>query len=215
MTSTSRRQKKGISTVLTTLIIVVASVVLGTAVTLFGTSLFTGVSQQQAISTSSVKVWYNGTTTDTSVGAVVIRNTGDKIVAVDSISVRGTTIPFSNWYYNSTGATTTNIQKALSLSNTTPTNNCCLQPPGKSTAWDLDKDGNTDLAGAGSCTAAAVNCALQQGTGPISLTPGKAVIIYFGIPLNTLTGADVGGSITVGVGAGQVHQVQTVTIAKV
>ncbi len=207
------RQKKGISVVITTLIIVVASVVLGTAVTLFATGLFSTGSQQTSITTPQVSVWYNGTgSTDTAVGAAVVRNTGDKIAAVSSITVSGTNIPFSLWYYNTTAATSANTQKALAYGNVDPTGctNCnsnigkpaAMAPPA---SWDIDRNGVLDFSG---------GRALLQATGPISLNPGTAAIIYFGMPVNTLRSLDVGTTATVTISAGAVSSVQSVSVGK-
>ncbi len=215
------RQKKGISVVITTLIIVVASVVLGTAVTLFATGLFGTSSGQTSISTSNVNVWYNGTTTDQTVGSAVIRNTGDRIAAISSISVSGTNVPFSNWFYNATGASSANIQKQFAYGNSI-TGTATLPLTGLSagrlyTVWDLDRDGIGDLFSAGNggaCTVALANCALLQATGPISLNPGKAVIVYFSVPTGTLKSVDVGTTATVNISAGSVSSVQSISVAK-
>jgi len=220
------RQKKGISTVITTLIIVVASVVLGTAVTLFATGLFSTGSQQTSITTSQVNLWYNGTTTDQTVGAAVVRNGGDKVAAISSITVSGTNIPFSNWFYNSTGATAKNIQKQLTYINcgyaTLPT--CASRGSGIATAssglsagrtwtvWDLDND-NTGAASE-DLLAAGGGSALVQATGPISLNPGSATIVYFVVPTGTLKSVDVGTTATVTISAGAVSSVQSISVAK-
>src|SRR5579864_9302197 len=92
--------RKAISAVLTTLIILVASVVLGTGVVLYGTSLFQTGAQSSGVSTQGVHVWVNSTSTPTTYvwGAAEIRNSGDKILYVDQINVRGTQVPFANWY---------------------------------------------------------------------------------------------------------------------
>ncbi len=50
-------KKRAISTVLTTVIILVSSVVLGSGVVLYGTSLFQGNTQTVAITVGEVKVW--------------------------------------------------------------------------------------------------------------------------------------------------------------
>ncbi len=222
------RQKKGISVVITTLIIVVASVVLGTAVTLFATGLFGSSAGQTSLTTSNVKLWYNGTTTDQTVGAAVIRNTGDKILAVSSITIRGQNVPFANWYYNITGASSTNIQKQFAYNNcgggapvtcasilsaTAPASG--LTPGRLYTAWDLDKTNSASLTAPAGCSAA-TTCALIQATGPISLNPRTAVIVYFWLPTNptVITAVDVGATATVSISAGSVSSVQSVGIAK-
>lgn len=197
----NRRNKKGISTVLTTLIIVVASVVLGTAVTLFGTSLFQTGAQSQEMSVTNANMWQglNGTNTIAE-GAVVVRNSGDKIVAVDSIQTRGAIVPFSSWFASTTAdATPANTQKQFKY----------MSAP--LTDLDLDNDTVPDLA-----------AAMTRQTGPISIEPGKAVIIYFVVPVsnNALTTDDVISSVDVGAAlslkmtAGQITQVQSINVAK-
>ena len=207
MTHITNRQKKGISTVLTTLIIVVASVVLGTAVTLFGTSLFQTGSQQQGISVSNIQLWQgnNGTganpTYQISEGALVVRNTGDRLVAVDSIKIRGTSVPFSSWYASiAADSTDANFVKAFKYMGTIVAD------------LDLDNDSTNDLASPG----------LIKQTAPITLEPSKGVIIFFILPGSNnvsvtddvITTSDIGKSTSVNVFAGSVGQVQTVSVAR-
>jgi len=54
---TKLSKKRAISTVLTTVIILVASVVLAAGVVLYGTSLFQGGTQTENISVSETKIW--------------------------------------------------------------------------------------------------------------------------------------------------------------
>ncbi len=204
----SRKHKKGISTVLTTLIIVVASVVLGTAVTLFGTSLFQTGAQAQGMSVSNAHIWQGLNGTDTTVeGAVVVRNTGDKLIAVDGIEVRGASVVFSNWFASTISETTPAVQQ-LQLAYCTPL----------ATAVDLDNaDGNNNCTNGGDITTA-----LAKQSSPVSLEPGKAVIIYFIMPrsndltLNNeaVTSSDVGAAATMKITAGQITAVQSVSVAK-
>jgi len=100
------RSRKAISAVLTTIIILVASIVLGTGVVVYSTSLFQSGGQQQAIQIQGLKTWVNGTYTSgvggpgggIGWGAAAIKNTGDKLLAINSITIRGASVPFSNWY---------------------------------------------------------------------------------------------------------------------
>ncbi len=93
------RNKRAISTVLTTMIILVASVVLGTGIVVYGTSLFQTGIQQQAITAQGVTMWVNSTeNSGIAWGAAGVRNSGDKLISVDNIQVRGTVVSFSNWY---------------------------------------------------------------------------------------------------------------------
>ena len=73
-----------------------ASVVLASGVVLYGTSLFQSGTQQEAISVSSLKIWVHGTATDgLAWGAFTVRNSGDKVISIDKISIRGVDVPFS------------------------------------------------------------------------------------------------------------------------
>lgn len=194
-----KSNKRGISTVLTTLIIVVASVVLGTAVTLFGTSLFQSGSQQSAISVSNQHLWYHSlpAANQATVGAFVVRNTGDKVVAIDSITIRGASVPFSSWYYAPPigGADITGIGE-LGKNATALTGATCA------TCIDKDNIGGGDTLG-------------TKASGPLTLQTGKQAIIYYIIPSGKVTASDTGASTSVSVFAGSAGSVQTVTVAQV
>src|SRR6267143_6248932 len=93
--------KRAISAVLTTIIILVASIVLGTGVVVYSTSLFQTGGQQQSIQVIGLKGWVNGTLQNgvyTAWGAAGIRNSGDKILSIDTIQMRGAAIPYISWY---------------------------------------------------------------------------------------------------------------------
>src|SRR6185437_1787295 len=110
------QRRKAISTVLTTLIILVASVVLGTGVVLYGTSLFQTGAQSEAIATTGTTLWVDSTgSSGWAWGAADVRNSGDKLLSVDSIQIRGQAIPYANWYANSTNTAITSavFQSAL------------------------------------------------------------------------------------------------------
>jgi len=115
MNTFTKTKKRAISTVLTTIIILVASVVLGSGVVLYGTSLFQSGTQQEAISVNGLKVWVHGTANDgLAWGAFAVRNSGDKIVSVDKIAIRGTDIPFASWYPDTT-VTSSLIQQPMNF----------------------------------------------------------------------------------------------------
>lgn len=179
-------KRKGISTVLTTLIIVVASVVLGTAVTLFGTSMFQTGAEQQSISVTNLHVWYHNDTY--SEGAAAVRNTGDKVVAVDTIAIRGAVVPFENWAYVDNAATSL-FQSDLQFCNNMPTNTC-----------DVDGDSSDETL-------------VDGNTGAVALQPGEAIIVYFRAPDGTFSAFDIGGSTSLKVGSGSLVVVQYVPVS--
>jgi hypothetical protein len=92
------KKKKGLSTVVTTLIILVVSVLLATVVTLYAINVTTTRVQEEALHLSKQHVWHN-TTGGWSQAAIVIINTGGKDVVFDKISVRGQECPWTNVYY--------------------------------------------------------------------------------------------------------------------
>jgi len=92
------RNKKGLSVVVTTLIILVVSVLLATIVTLYAINVTTTRVQEEALHLSKQHVWYN-TTGSWAQAAIVIVNTGGKDVVLDKISVRGQESPWADVYY--------------------------------------------------------------------------------------------------------------------
>ena len=201
------KRSRALSTVLTTVIILVASVVLGSGVVLYGASLFQGGTQQEAISVSGVKVWVHGTDSNgLAWGAAKIRNTGDKIVSLDKIQIRGTDVPFSQWFTDSS-VTASTYQQALNFTGW------------GGTAGRLVKNGscaagsetvNIDLDGSG--TAITECIAANAGTGPVGLAPGASAIVYFKLTNGTLTSLDSGLNTSVNIFAGKTGAPQSVTI---
>lgn len=210
------RNRKAISTVLTTMIILVASVVLGTGVVVYGTSLFQTGAQSEAISTQGTKLWVNATSSSgISWGAAAIRNTGDKLESVDTISVRGVSVPFSNWYFANTTNSLANIQDqfvyganngtGMLKTYTGPAGNPTTDVCNPAAAIKIDVDGATT----GGKPALCMNAA----SGPISLKPGDSVVIYFRLPNGVLSTVDAGATSSVALYAGKVGAPTTVTIA--
>ena len=209
------KNRKAISAVLTTLIILVASVVLGTGVVLYGTSLFQTGAQSSGVSTQGVHVWVNSTSTPTTWvwGAAEIRNSGDKILSVDQINVRGTQVPFANWYAesNQTAVTAANFQSQLIYTGTTAAgimksyaagapSNCATS----ATQFYINEFGVASGANPTLC--------LKQASGPISLKPGEKAIVYFQVPSGILSTVDAGSQSSVAVYAGSVGAPQSVTV---
>ena len=209
---TKLSKKRAISTVLTTVIILVSSVVLGSGVVLYGTSLFQSGTQTEQISVSGVKIWVHPTD-DAGIawGAAAIRNTGDKVVAVDKINIRGQDIPFSQWYAD-TDVSTAVFQQSLNHTgwadidngpSLIKTGDCS----GESEYVAIDPDGITGGA------FLLVDCILADAaSGPISLNPGGTTIIYFKLNNATITSLDSGVSTTVSVYAGKAGAPQSVTV---
>src|SRR5713226_6615630 len=106
------KNRKAISTVLTTMIILVASLVLGTGVVLYGTSLFQTNASQEATTVTGTQVWVDSTgSSGWAWGAADVRNSGDKLLSIDQILIRGQQVPYASWYAdtNATQVTTSNF----------------------------------------------------------------------------------------------------------
>ena len=179
------QKRRGIGTVITTLIILIASVVLGAGVIFFGGSLFQTNTENESIQVSNTHIWVaaNGTSSE---AGFVVQNTGGKVVAIQGITIRGQSVPTASWYYNSDPAVATaaNIQKELTSEF-------------DFTAIDVTGDGNPDT--------------FTQATGPISLTQGKAAFIYLANPAG-ISAIDGGLSFTMNVQAGKASAVQSISV---
>jgi len=99
------KNKKGLSTVITTLIILVVSVLLATVVTFYAINVTTTRVQEEALHLTKPHVWYN-TTGGWAQAAIVLVNTGGKDMVIDKISVRGQESNWSNVYYWRTNTVT-------------------------------------------------------------------------------------------------------------
>jgi hypothetical protein len=216
------QNRKAISTVLTTLIILVASVVLGTGVVLYGTSLFQTSAQSSAISVTGTQVWVDATgSSGWTWGAADVRNSGDKLLSVDKIAIRGVDVPFASWYAdkNATQVTNTNFQSALIYTSmiVSPNSLDGQLKNGTATTPPTPLIGSSCLYGTGNMliqlTSTNPTLCLAKQSGPVSLAPGEKVIIYFKVPQNILTSVDAGGSSSVSIYAGQVGSPTTITIA--
>jgi len=201
------RKHRALSGVLVTIIIMVASIVLASGVVLYGTSLFQGGAQQESISVSGLKLWVHGTASDgLTWGAFAVRNTGDKVLSVDRIQVRGVDIPFAQWYPDTT-VTSTIIQQAMNFtgwSNTAGQLN--TYDPSSTCATETIQ---IDLDGAGGEDAVCADAA----SGPIGLDPGSAAIVYFKLTNGTFSTVDGGAQSSVSVFAGKVGAPQSISLA--
>ena len=131
------KNKKGLSTVVTTLIILVVSVLLATVVTFYAVNVTTTRVQEESIQVKKLHFWHNGTTF--SEAAFLIVNTGGRDLVLDKICVRGQESEWDTIYYNKT-------QSAISpdLSFIAPNSNGTLlgksaQPGGTGTSYPLTR----------------------------------------------------------------------------
>ncbi|MEM3824172.1 MAG: hypothetical protein QXH87_04490 [Candidatus Bathyarchaeia archaeon] len=92
------KNRRALSTVVTTLIILVVSVLLATVVTFYAINVTTTRVQEESLFLTKQHVWYN-TTGSWAEAAILIVNTGGKDVVLDKITVRGQECPWTNVYY--------------------------------------------------------------------------------------------------------------------
>ena len=219
---TTLTKKRAISTILTTVIILVASVVLGSGVVLYGTSLFQGSTLTEQLTVSGAKLWVDPTDTNGHAwGAAGLRNSGDKAISVDLISVRGVSVPFTSWYatINQTQASVENVQAAFPHTGTTYSANGggelsdgitgFTDGAGNCGTSDVADEILIDVDGSGG---AATMC-LEKLTGPIGLDPGDRAVVYYQVINGTINPIDAGGSTAVNIFAGKTGAPLSLTIA--
>jgi hypothetical protein len=220
------KNRKAISAVLTTIIILVASIVLGTGVVIFSTGLFQTGGQQQSVQIISLKGWVNVTANNPGYGwgAFAVKNTGDKLLSVNTITVRSATVPYANWYADTDPTrVTANFQAQLNITKEDNNGN----PKGSLATGVITGPATGNIATQCSQTtnpAIPFTCAviqgipyttttpmfLQQQTGPITLSPGSGAMVYFKMPNGLFTQTDSGVTSTVSILAGTAPVSQTV-----
>jgi hypothetical protein len=94
------KSKKGLSTVVTTLIILVVSVLLATVVTFYAINVTTTRVQEEAIQITKLHTWHDGTQFAESTFLVI--NTGGRDLVLDKITVRGQESAWTSVYYSKT-----------------------------------------------------------------------------------------------------------------
>jgi len=199
---TKLRRRLGISTVITTIIILVASVVLGSGVVLYSTSLFQSGTLTESISITGVKVFVHATDpAGLAWGAFGVRNSGDKILSLDKISIRGNDVGFSSWYSNKTV--------------TQATFDSVYKFPG----WDQSPSNGTMKQETVLCGSSTIRIALTtEGfcanfqTGPLSLGLGEKAVVYFQLGNGTLTTLDSGANTNVSIFAGKAGAPFAITV---
>jgi len=201
---TKLRRRLGISTVITTIIILVASVVLAAGVVLYATSLFQTGTLTESISITGVKVYVHATDTNgLAWGAFGVRNSGDKILSLDKISIRGNDVGFSSWYSNKT-VTQAAFDSVYIHSGWNNTAGFMVRDTGLTCGADNSVEVMIDIGGEGFCADAQ--------TGPLSLGIGEKAVVYFKVSNGTLTTLDSGANTNVNIFAGKAGAPLAVTV---
>ena len=141
-----------------------------------------------------------------------IRNSGDKLVSVDQIVVRGSQVPYTNWYVDSNQTTVTSTIFQSQYIYTTTTSAGDLTDSTTWTGTSVCTAGSTikkiDFDGAGT----KAGLCLTQASGPTSLTPGQSMIVYFRVPDAIISPVDAGSSTSVSIFAGKTGAPTAVTV---
>jgi hypothetical protein len=95
------KNRKALSTVVTTLIILVVSVLLATVVTFYAINVTTTRVQEESLFLTKPHIWYSAAN-ETGEAAIMIINTGGRDVVIDKIAVRGQECDWTKVYYNIT-----------------------------------------------------------------------------------------------------------------
>lgn len=204
---TKLRRRLGISTVITTIIILVASVVLAASIVLYSGSLIQSQTAIEGITISGVKLFVHDNADSTAPdglawGAFGVRNSGDKIVSLDKISIRGNDVGFSNWYSNKT-VTDATFDSVYTFPGWNGTNGFLTgETSATCSTVQVDVEILVDTVGF---------CADAQ-SGALSLGLGERAVIYFKMVNGTLTSSDAGASTTVSIFAGNAGAPLSVTV---
>ncbi len=97
------KSKKGLSTVVTSLIILVVSVLLASVVTFYAINVTTTRVQEESIQVYKLHTWHDGNVTGQT--AFLLINTGGRDLVLDKISSRGQECMWTTVWYNKTGET--------------------------------------------------------------------------------------------------------------
>jgi len=159
------RSKRGLSTVVTTLIILVVSVLLATVVTYYAINITSTRVEEESLSVRKAHVWVDTTGDDQA--AFVIINTGGRDVVLDKITVRGQEISWSSVFYN--------------ISSSAPSD-------------DLSHQDETNLVDNGTITIGTTSYTLEAASNDIVLPSGQSMIVYIKDP-GSISRQDVGTTV--------------------
>jgi len=179
------KSKKGLSTVVTTLIILVVSVLLATVVTFYAINITTNRTQTENLYISNTHVWYNTTTPGWAEAAFVLKNTGGKDVVLQKITVSSQPSAWTDVFYNAS---------KITISGDLPSTGTL-------------SDGYTVTPTGTGATA----LTLQAASGVITLKSGYTLVVYINQP-GSVGQMDVGTSIPVAVFTANAYWSQEVNV---
>jgi hypothetical protein len=114
-------RRRGLSQVVTTLIILVVAVLLATVVCYFAINIVGTQVQQESLNLQYQHVWYS-TTDQKAEAAIMITNTGGRDIVLQNLEVRGQIVPIANlfWFPVTTIGDLPYVSQATPITNTTP-----------------------------------------------------------------------------------------------
>jgi hypothetical protein len=171
------KNRRALSTVVTTLIILVVSVLLAGVVTYYAINVVSTRVQQESLNLQYQHVWFN-TTDGKAEAAIMITNTGGRDVVLQTIAVRGQTVNSTDLFY----FPVTNIGDLPYVSQT-PVISGWVSNTSTGTAIPYEVGSTTTRLGSGY---------FNSTSGPITLISGHTIAVYMTEP-----GTVAPGSVTV------------------
>jgi hypothetical protein len=186
------KNRRALSTVVTTLIILVVSVLLAGVVTYFAINVVSTSVQQESLNLQYAHVWYS-TTDQMAEAAIMITNTGGRDVVLQNIAVRGQAVSPSYIFYF-----TPKTIEDLTYVN---------QNVSDSPAGPIGTGVTAPISGSGDFLAA--------GTTPITLTSGSTIAVYIAgdtTAPGSVTVNDVGLTIAISVFTAQATYIKETNV---
>lgn len=138
----------GMGLIASTIIIVVAALAIGIAFATFSSNQFSEYSKAESVKVSNANVWVDEKG-ESSGGSVVVHNNGDKEVRLDTLTVRGKQILYTNWYYSKIENKYEDPSNAKMIPANAPVN---LRPGESATIYFVDDKTNITPLDVGSAT---------------------------------------------------------------
>ena len=161
------KSRKGLSTVVTTLIILVVSVLLATVVTFYAINITTTRVETENLKITKAHIWANSSEAQ---AAFVLINVGGRDVLLDKITVRDQESDWGNVYYwFSTAAITAELEYSNSVNSTVTTS-----------TWASIMVGTTPQN-------------FTQASDDIAVPSGSTLVVYIRSP-DSITVSDIGVS---------------------
>jgi hypothetical protein len=174
------KNRRALSTVVTTLIILVVSVLLAGVVTYFAINVVSTRVQQESLNLQYQHVWYNTATGQGGEAAIMITNTGGRDVVLQTIAVRGVAVPAANLFWFNV----TNIGDLPYVD----------QTPTAISGWVSHSNNGTAIPDITGTTTPLGTGYFNSTSGPITLVSGHTIAVYM---TETTGGTSVPGDVTV------------------